>query len=470
LILVFSASQALAIAQAQTQTNDYIITFNEFDVSLIDPGLAYLAGAFPRQLMQRLYFVKARMPLAAERELLAQAGEVSSREAARDAVAAARRKRDTVSLTTMDPFQRDGLLTAAEEGIATAIERLGQSDTTAVVSSPIIVPVRFNESNDATPLPTTANPATGSRLSSLAISVSGSFTQISDWLALRLTVFSHALNQVLLEEVYYCSADDLDYLLASVTRPVATTLLGREYSLVEVRVQPDSAVTSVGNTVIGDNFFLAFDSGTYSFKIGHPRFIAQAVERTLEIGVDDRLEITLAPRQSTTVTIDSAPQGATVLLDTVEAGTTPMELPVGGLSQVVRLDAEGYESQTFVINGAQPGRTYFFTLVPASDLSFSDRFDLTKDGFLNALGLFVCSLPVTILSYGFFSMYYEAQVNASTSYPTGSLSNEEIAAIYTRLESAYFTSQLIFWPSFSGSVLLGIHAAYRLIIYIYSLN
>jgi hypothetical protein len=92
-------------------------------------------------------------------------------------------------------------------------------------------------------------------------------------------------------------------------------------------------------------------------------------------------------------------------------------------------------------------------LRPEDGLGPSGRIARAKDGFYNALGLFVLSLPVATISYAVNGIYYEAAGRAESNY-------------YDIMLEQYQNSGYVFAAAAGISAAAAINTIVRLVLYI----
>ena len=100
-------------------------------------------------------------------------------------------------------------------------------------------------------------------------------------------------------------------------------------------------------------------------------------------------------------------------------------------------------------------------MVPSDGLTFDARFDRAKDRFYRALGWFVVSLPLPVLSGGLFQTYYDT---ASQYLAANPMSPDP--AIVASINARYYGWQAAFWTTTAISAGFAINAVVALIGYI----
>jgi len=468
LVGLLSPSADIIVAQDAVT----ILVMHEFDSTKLRPELAYLGSLLPQQLINQLDSISIRQLSDEEIAELSVAKTSNQSESFRTAVASASKKRDTVWLSTVDPAEKLAVLKSAEAAVATAREkRAAEPETSAVSDFSQFSKLEFHISNaDGSLLKPFQPDDVTQTFKSNEISIYGSLSENGQWIILDLGIFLHAGERVLLEQRYYTEIDGIDALLSDIRRPLFTALLGRNYALLEFVIDPPTAELTIGPAIQTKKQILIYEDGNQVFSISHPGFITRELQMDLLTGQDYSIPITLARENNAVHSVDTLPSGASVYIDTRLAGISPLQILELNPNSLLSIQKEGYETVFTVISALDLIKpiTLNYSLLPSD--SAPEDIKTTKRKFLTSLGYLISSLPFSILSYGAFNMYYQAQEKALADYENGiiDLATRNIAK--DELESKFIQSQLVFWPSLAASILLGAHAVYRLVIYIDSVR
>lgn len=454
-------------AQPRQAEEALTVGWAELDVSRLPPAYAHLSSLIPRLLMGATAFAAER-GLGDGEQAYRRAGRAAAAlEEARKAVAQAQLKADLLALTVEDPFRMaaESALAAAEAAKARAkLSSLLLDDRTdalpdgAVYGSLGLRP--WQDHAKGLLLPPVTDPASVCADKKIDILIYGSAREVSGFIAVELSAYIRSSGQTAWRGVEYAPPDDLSQAVAAFTRPLATALLGRPYARLTFAVSPATADIRIDGRIAPATARLYMQETDVWIKASSAGFLPYSTLVHLKPGQDTEVNVALTEREAQPVLVRSEPSGATVHVDGVLAGTTPFELPGSSLLRVAGFSLDGREKTTVVISPY--ASEVPLVVLPLSDgLDFSARFGREKDRFYGALGWFVASLPVSVLSFGAFSDYRNilAELQAS-----GGAS----ADIVADLEPRYYTTQALFWVSAAASAGLAVNALVALVRYIQS--
>ncbi|ADK81046.1 PEGA domain-containing protein [Sediminispirochaeta smaragdinae] len=168
------------------------------------------------------------------------------------------------------------------------------------------------------------------------------------------------------------------------------------------------------------------------------------------------ISVELKPQQSDLFTLRTEPEGASIYLDGKYVGISPLVTQSPTAPFLVGIVAQGYRDVQFPVE--QNAGAYRFSLEPAG----YDRqllVDASRRRFYNAFGLFLLSIPVTMISYGIGSDYGIAANQAAES---GSADQSEIDRLADK--------NRLWYTAYMGglflNVILGTNAIFSLADYI----
>ncbi|TFG83360.1 MAG: PEGA domain-containing protein [Spirochaetales bacterium] len=463
LIGSFLILTVVRMAAAQEARETLTVGWAKLDAAEAPAEYRYAASALPRLLMAALAFVNERTPSTVETAAAAELSDVAAVTLSRDALAAAVRKRDLVALATEDPARRAYELASAEKAVATARKALDAalSAEGGVKAGPETVrPLKpWAEHASGLLLEVPADIAETCADRKLDLIFHGRLRSAGTFMAVDFSLYVASTGQTVWRGTEYAAPDDLESAVAAFVRPAATALFGRPYARLSISADPpDAAVQLAG--------FDSFQSGQVYFEpaellanVSASGYQRRSIPISVVPGTDAVLDVSLELKPSEPVTITSDPAGATVYVDAYPVGTTPLELPGFSGSRVIRLVAPGMAEAQMAVRGANEGSALSFQLKESDGVPYRERFNAAKDDFYASLGWFVLSLPVSVLSYGAFRMYFDAESAAVAS----GISD---AATIQSFETRYWTAQTLFWVSAAASAGLAVKAALSLVRYI----
>lgn len=471
-LLAWAATTVAAQATPNTAaTNSMTVILYEFNTASLEPELSYLGGLIPVQLLRRLDFMTERVLSPAESEQMLAGTLRSKNEAARKAVADAARKRGSQTLVLRDPFERDASLRSVTKEYQDAIRAFEKTSASEVEAISPTLRLVFSQDNQKGVFPKLPDVSSETAKNSAAsIAISGRVSRVMSWLKIDIEVTERLTRQTLLQDSFFTELDDLDAALAELVRPIATSVMGREYARLTLDVSPEQAEVKVQGRTLNQKHLLVFQAGTYAIEAALKNHSSDQRHLQVEPGRDYHVSFNLQPAAVRSLSIRTQPDSSTVYLDAVFAGLSPLELPGGLRDQVIRIEKEGFQPVTGILRAADSSSVLDFSLQALGDKSNREIHAIEKRQFLNALGWFICSLPVSVLSYGSFTMYYKTQETVLADSLAGRISDESLYKAKAELDPKLYGSQAVFWPSLGASILLGANAVYRLIRYIGSIR
>ncbi|HAE21497.1 MAG TPA: hypothetical protein DCG47_04120 [Spirochaetaceae bacterium] len=477
------------------------VGWSELDATQAPPQYGYLASSLPLLLRDATLFAGVRFLSTHEEALLAGRSREGELAAAHKALLEALQKRDAIALQVRDPDRRRQELRLAENALSTARKRYdelslkGRYDSgisharesmapdegasqeagTATVASGasaaavasatparLLAPWKSTDGRNLLPaqgsLSTTAELAMLCAARGIDYLFYGSVKSAGGFLNLELALYSAALRDTIWRSVEYVAPDALDGLAELFIRPAAGALMGTSYARLFLETEPpNTAIRSEKGTAIVQGQ-LFFEESLMRLTLSAPGYDTEFVPLLIEPGSDFRLKAALNKRQRARFTIDSDSPGASVYLDGLFLGTVPLELEGFADTKVLRLTAPGKSELQLPLQGSPVSGSLILPALEELGIGYKARLSEAKDQFYDALGWFVVSLPVSVLSFGSFRMYYDAGAAAAPIISDP----EAIDSLNTR----YIVSQSLFWTSSAVSAGLAVNAVIKLIRYI----
>jgi hypothetical protein len=226
-------------------------------------------------------------------------------------------------------------------------------------------------------------------------------------------VVVRGFDAILEREVFswktFCSVDDPAPLAADIAERLELWVAGRAFARVEVRVNPASAELRVNDELHEKNLpvFYIYQNGKVRLEATASGYATRVVEVDLELGDRKSLDIALEPLSTGIVNLSTDPTGASISLDSVPIGQSPISIKLDGGRGIANVSAKGREPQDIVLPNSGDSKLNV-NLQPVDSLGPSGRLSAAKDRFYESLGWFVLSIPATTLTAGVFGDYYDA--------------------------------------------------------------
>ncbi len=484
-----------------------IVAWCELESANAPAEYGYLSSSLPLLLRGATLFADSRLLSAREAAALGGRARELERALAHDALIEAIRARDALALRLRDGARRRQELRVAEDALALARARydaLGPGEGQVEAPSPGQDNASVNASVNASlnaAAPDAADSgaaAAGSAeatrrltpwqgaegvplaaakgVASTAAELSeyceakgidylfyGGLKSAGSFLQLELALFSAAQRDTLWRGVEYCAPDALDGLAELFIRPAASALMGRAYARLFLDTEPPQAALRIEGGGALSQGQLFFEESTMRLILSAPGYDTLVMPLRMEPGSDLILTASLDKRQRGRFTVDSDDPGASVYLAGEYLGTVPLELEGFADTKTLRVSAPGKSPLQLPLKGSPPSGSLVLPPLEDMGIGYKLRLGEAKDQFYGALGYFVLSLPVSVLSFGSFRMYYDAGAAALQS---GIPDQEYIDSLNTR----YVVSQSLFWASSAVSAGLAVNAAIKLARYIRASN
>lgn len=437
------------------------IGWAELDTRGLDADLSRLGVLIPQALMKATSFIDERSMSYLEALTHTSKAINVEMEKARDAVAQSRRKRDLVSISVRDPAQRATELRTAQLALDKSIAALEELllRQSSLVDTPLGsgIPLTLWKGHETgTLLPADGVPALICAENKLGMLVFGKLESLGPYLSVDLVLYRAATDEEVWKTAEYTALDDIDGLLASLERPLATALAGRPFGRVFFETDPNESEILINGSPYLASKTLFYSHGSYQASVSAPGYHTVATRFAIIPGSDTMVRVQLEPIRAASVLVESMPSGASLYLDGLSVGNTPIELRGASYPRILTAKKEGFDDQKVVLRpGFENGRLVL-DLQASDGLAYTDRYEQAKGSFYQSLGWFILSLPLTVLSYGTFNAYMRLA-------PLPSSVSEDTANTLTLY---YYGSQTVFWVSAAASASLATNTLVRLVRYI----
>jgi hypothetical protein len=258
-----------------------------------------------------------------------------------------------------------------------------------------------------------------------------------------------------LEYTTLFESEDLEKVVTGLVDHIRRILLGRPWAAWEVASGSDDVTVFMDGIRVGKGDLSNLFPGSYRFIIAKPGFLPAEKEIYLSPSERRKDTLQLVPLQAFTVAVDSLPPGSRVYQDGRYVGGTPVDFASPFFPSHISVEKEGYRSLSFT----QEARSGAYVLeLEKETWDRQNLVTMKRRSFYNAFGIFLLSIPISMISYG---MGMEYGVAASEAINNGSISFEE----RSRLVDANRMWYTAYLGGLSINFFLGANALYRLIEY-----
>lgn len=441
-VLILAAMPLLA--QPARPSDGSVLSFTVGIAELAAPDSPaeqrYLASGFSRLLLQELDGIETHLLSPAERAAIATGRLDEHRTTAARELDAAITRRDELFFRRPPPG--DTAREQADAAVDDARERLDAllAATPRLVSVPERAPIDWwaahTDGSLLDPSATghtdgepTAEQIDGIRARAQAdgidLLVFGRLETVEQYALVDVYVYSSVLHRIVYHDRTAGQAREVLADVRRIAEGVATVLLGREHGGIAITTNVPDAVISVDGTVVGygDAELRYAEPETRLVTVTAPGFGAVEDAVVLIGGETVARDYTLEPVTRGEIRLTTTPSSASVFLNSIWVGVTPLSISRPSVRQQVRLEAEGYFDSRFRVGPDSP--EMISRDLRAANIDWDLEIQEMRDGFYRALGWFVLSVPVPMFLFGAYQSVAAAFPEEPPEEPDGLLSIEE---------------------------------------------
>jgi hypothetical protein len=255
----------------------------------------------------------------------------------------------------------------------------------------------------------------------LDLLLGGSVREVQGYLVMDAWAYDAAMDRIVFTAREAAQRDELYASLPDSGRDLARVILGKKWAKIAFSPDPPSASLYIDGNLLasGVSPALYISPGEHEVQVTSPGCFDQTQSITLEEGQEFPLAVTLVRLSGGSVTISSVPPGASLYLDSIFQGTTPLSLGKPFTRSRVVLSLPGFYDVPFSIGVDSPPEV---TYSLQKDVGPRDRAQKkARDDFYAAFGWFAVSLPLPLFSYAFYIDNYVLAFN--TGSPSAQLSS-----------------------------------------------
>lgn len=235
--------------------------------------------------------------------------------------------------------------------------------------------------------------------------VTGSLEGVDDFFYLTTEVYNRFTDSVIFRESTACSSRELAARAEGIIPGLTSAVLGRPWAELRVQTTPPSASIYLEGTFSGAGILYKpyIRPGTYILEARAPGYESKRLEIELEPEQQETFHLKLPERVLNTFVVETDPPGADIYLSSMWVGKSPVAVAYPGKPAQLVAVKEGHK-RIFTILSEAPGERVFLTLQPETPFDYDIREDF-RNNFYRDFGLFVVSIPFTLVGYSLAEQY-----------------------------------------------------------------
>jgi len=273
-----------------------------------------------------------------------------------------------------------------------------------------------------------------------------------------VSLYSTFMDADIWEYENYASENSFQEMLDEISKALTIAVSGKAYSRLKFFTDPPGSRLEINGLPYNSKSAIFFEPVSLHLRFEARGYKTEEIRTAVLPGDEKDITVKLEALKGVDLKLDSEPEGAAVYLDGLLMGQTPLVL--AGITQagLLRLSLDNYESMQLVLNGNSGPMQKKIRLDKKESSSFDERYEVKKSAFYKALGLFVLSLPATVLSAGLFQTQYYTLYGAAQDYSHNTT--------YSSLETSFYFYQAAFWVSSALTLAGAVNAGIKLAKYI----
>ena len=296
------------------------------------------------------------------------------------------------------------------------------------------------------------------RQNNVDLIVGGSISQQDEFLLIEAFYYRRAEDRSYTLETVLVGQDEITFLATELSNRLAIVVKGDVWGTLLLEGIDENTEVKLNGSVVGygDTELLYLDVGSHTVELFREGILVAEPKVEVAPYESTKLMLALDSTEGPSIRIESIPTGATVYVDSLWQGVTPLEITAPSTEKIVLAKKEGYfDTKTIIDNESSDSLQLELRprLFNTTDWLYSRR-----DNFYGALTAFIISLPIPIIFYGI----YENIANYQSSSSYRSLSTVERSNLQN-------TADVISAIRFGGiflSVTLAVHTIIELIRYV----
>jgi hypothetical protein len=411
---------ALQAAPVPKAPGLWILGLARFSAAESEVKETILLSTLPRLIAAKLQSLPSRRTPEAE---ATEAGILSALRARFAAGTELATKLDARDLGFLDPTlygeaRKVGIATA-EKGVLDSAKRLDAALKEAEPSkaAPVDLAAKLWEGHAKGQLVDLPSPdlPKAAKAAGVDLLVTGSVALDSGYAIVVVRGFDASLGREVFSWKSFCAVDDPEPLAMDMAIRLERWSAGRDFARLELRPDPPTAELRVNGELLSGSSRVAYvyREGPVDIVASASGYAPRVARVDLALGERKSLELKLEPLATGVLSLSTDPSGASVSLDSLPLGKSPLSIDLDGSRAIVSAAAEGRETQTVVLP-ASGDSSMELKLLPSDGIGPSGRISAAKDNFYSALGLFVLCVPATALTIGVYHGYDEAYLRSGS--------------------------------------------------------
>ncbi len=296
----------------------------------------------------------------------------------------------------------------------------------------------------------------------LDLLVWGRVEQIGEVFFLKIGAYERALGRNVFSYVDAGARESIYRGINNAVNKLANVIMGRDWGTLEISVKPkDSAVYIDGNFIgSGDQRVRFIPTGKVSVSVSKLGYYSKRVEVEIDKNSETSVSIVLKKRKVKRILINSLPTNASVYLNSLWVGRTPVSIELPESVSRVTVKKEGFNDYEFSLYPEMERQS--ITVKLKSEILSKEKLEEKKrDAFYNAFGYWLITLPIPVFSFGLAVDFKVGQILAIVNSDERDASS---MALYSDI--MYYA----YWGGIFVSTSLFINAVVRLADYIKSVD
>ncbi len=297
---------------------------------------------------------------------------------------------------------------------------------------------------------------------SLDLLVWGKVEKIGDIFFLKIRAYERALGKNVFSYVDAGARESIYRGINNAVDGLANVIMGKDWGRLAISVNPgDSAVYVNGKFVgNGDQRIKFIPTGEVNISVSRDGYYRKKVDVKIVKGKETDVSISLNKRTVEKILIKSLPSEASVYVNALWVGKTPVTINSPESVSRITLKKEGFNDYVFSLYPRTKRKSITVKLAKAI-VSKEKIEEKKRDAFYNALGYWLITLPVPIFSFG---LAVDFKVGQVLSIVNSDVKDARSMSLYSDI--MYYA----YWGGVFINVSLLINAAVRLVDYIRSVD